>query len=381
MVVLARIARAVGADAPGNGVLIGGCGLAGPTGGPEAAPMPSSICVCLGSASDALRLAPVVHELRRRDAPHVVVAAGRPSRMLDDMLATFAIAPDIDLRSVARREAAGAALGGALAFARPGAVVLAAGTATALCAAPAAYSRGIPVAQIGGNRPAAPSACEGERRLLAHLATWHFAPDEAGRAALVADGVGPAAIEVTGSLVAQAVRGIAERDGLLARRTLAGPRRVLVVLRRGAGRDDADRATGGMVARLAERADVEIAIAAPWSPLLRDEVAAHENVRLLGCPRYASFVAALAASDLLLSDAADALEAAEAVGVTTVDAGDPALAGRAAERALDDDALHRPLRLVPGTSAEDGAAARIVARVARGRSAAIADPHSARLAA
>ena len=90
-------------------------------------------------------------------------------------------------------------------------------------------------------------------------------------------------------------------------------------------------------------------------------------MRLLGCPRYASFVAALAASDLLLSDAADALEAAAALGVPTVAAGDPALASREAERALDDDALHRPLRLVPGTAAEDGAAARIVARVARGR--------------
>jgi len=343
--------------------------------------MPPPIAVLLGSASEVLRLAPVVHALRHRDAPHVVVAAGRPSRMLDDMLATFAIAPEIDVRSVARGDAAAAALGGALAFARPQAVVLAAGTATALGATPAAFSRGIPVAQVVGDLPAAPSACKGERRLVAHLAAWHFAPDEAGRAALAADGVAPAAIEVTGSLVAEAVHGIAERDGLLARRTLAGPRRVLVALRRGAGRDDADRATGTMLARLAERADVEIAIAAPRSPLLRDAVAAHENVRLLGCPRYASFVAALAASDLLLSDAADALDAAVALGVPTVAVGDPALAWREAERALDDAALHRPLRLVPGTATEDGAAARIVARVTGARSGAAADAHSARLAA
>ena len=337
--------------------------------------------VLLGSAAEVLRLAPVVHALRRRDAPHVVVAAGRPSRMLDDMLATFAIAPQIDVRSVARGDAAAAALGRALAFVRPAAVVLAAGTATERDATPAAFSRGIPVAQVGGGRPAAPAAPAGERRLLAHLAAWHFAPDEAGRAALAADGVDPAAIEVTGSLVAEAVRGIAERDGLLARRPFAGPRRVLVALRRGAGRDDADRAAGAMLARLAERADVEIAIAAPRSPVLRDAVAGHENVRLLGCPRYASFVTALAASDLLLSDAPDALDAAVALGVPTVAAGDPALAGREAERALDDTALHRPLRLVPGTAAEDGAAARIVARVSAARSRAAADVHSARLAA
>jgi UDP-N-acetylglucosamine 2-epimerase (non-hydrolysing) len=302
--------------------------------------------------------------------------------MLDDMLATFAIAPQIDVRSVARADAVAAALGRALAFVRPSAVVLAAGTATERDATPAAFSRGIPVARVGGGRPAAPAAPAGERRLLAHLAAWHFAPDEAGRAALLADGVEPASIEVTGSLVAEAARGIAERDGLVAQhRTLAGPRRVLVALRRGAGRDDADRAAGAMLARLAERADVEIAIAAPRSPVLRDAVAGHENVRLLGCPRYASFVTALAASDLLLSDAPDALDAALALGVPTVAAGDPALAWREAERALDDTALHRPLRLVPGTAAEDGAAARIVARVSAARSRAAADVHSARLAA
>ncbi len=260
--------------------------------------------------------------------------------------------------------------------------MLAGGTSTALCATPAAFSRGIPVAQVGGGAGAAPFACEGERRLLGHLATWHFAPDEAGRAALVADGVDPAAIEVTGSLVAEAVRGIGEREGLLVRRMLAGPRRVLVALRRGAGRDDADRATGGMLARLAERADVEIAIAAPRSPLLRDAVAAHENVRLLGCPRYASFVAALAASDLLLSDAADALEAAAALGVTTVAVGDPvARVARGGARA-------RRRRVPPpacgscrGRPARTAPAARIVARVAGERRAAVADVHSARLAA
>jgi hypothetical protein len=141
-----------------------------------------------------------------------------------------------------------------------------------------------------------------------------------------------------------------------------------------------DAALAGAIARLAERADVEIAIAPPRSPLLRGAVAAHENVRLLGCPSYASFVAALAASHLLLSDAADALEAAAALGVPTVAVGDPAVAWREAERALDDDALHRPLRLVPATP-EDGAAARIVARVAGGTGAAAADVHSARLAA
>jgi UDP-N-acetylglucosamine 2-epimerase (non-hydrolysing) len=356
--------------------------------------VPPPIAVCLGSAAEALTLAPVVHALRRADAPHVVVATGRPTRMLDDMLATFAIAPEIDLRTVARADANVGAVGRALGFARPAAVVVAADGATALGATPAAFSRGIPVAQVGTGGPAAAFASAGERRLLGHLATWRFVPDEAAREELIADGADPATVEVAGGLVAEAVRGLAEGEGLLARRALAGPRRVLVALRRGGGRDDADGATGATLARLAERADVEIAIAAPRSPLLRGALAAHENVRLLACPRYASFVAALATSHLLLSDAPATLEAAAALGVPSVFAGDPEAARRDAERALDDETLpwplrvlpagetlHRPLRLLPAADAAHAAAARIVARVTSPPSATVADVHSARLAA
>jgi UDP-N-acetylglucosamine 2-epimerase (non-hydrolysing) len=347
--------------------------------------VPQPIAVCLAGASEILELAPVVHALRRRGAPHVVVATGRPTRMAEDMLATLAIEPGIDLRATggARTDAAAAALGAALAFARPAAVVVAAGAATAPAAAPAAFSRGIPVAQVGRGAPraGAPAGADGERRLVAHLATWHFVPDATARAALVADGVDPAAITVTGGTAGEAVRAIAERHGLLARRTVAGARRVLVALRRGAGREDADAAAGRMLARLAERADVDIAIAAPRSPVLRTALRAHENVTLLASPRYAAFVAALAESHLLLTDDPAAGEAAAALGVPVVVAGDPAVALRDAERLLDDDALHRPLRLVPAPAPEDGAAARIVARIAGARSAAGADVHSARLAA
>jgi UDP-N-acetylglucosamine 2-epimerase (non-hydrolysing) len=351
--------------------------------------VPQPIAVCLAGAPEVLELAPVVHALRRGGVPHVVVATGRPTRMAADMLATLAIEPAIDLRSSARVDAASAVVGAALAFARPAAVVVAADTATALVAAPAAFSRGIPVAQVAAGALDAAAgqvgpafARDAERRLVAHLATWHFAPDAAARGALVADGIDPAAIEVTGGTVCDAVRGIAERDGLLGRRPVAGARRVLVALRRGAGRDDADIAAGRMLARLAERADVEIALAAPRSPLLRAALRAHENVMLLGSARYADFVAALAASHVLLTDKPAALEAAAALGVPAVAVGDPAAALRDAERVLDDDALHRPLRLVPVAAADDGASQRIVARLTAGLGgAAVAEVHSARLAA
>src|SRR6185295_13106763 len=192
-----------------RGVSIGGTGLARRFGRPDPpAVLPSPIAICLGSASEALRLAPVVRELRRRDRPAVVVTVGRRTRMFDAVLETFAVERGVDLAPVLaehpaaeRAAAATRALGGAFGFVRPAAVVVQADTPTALCAAPAAFSRGIAVGQVEAGTIAAggrgPFAGDADRRLAGRLATWHFAPDAAARERLIGEGVDPGAIAVT----------------------------------------------------------------------------------------------------------------------------------------------------------------------------------------
>jgi hypothetical protein len=55
--------------------------------------------------------------------------------------------------------------------------------------------------------------------------------------------------------------------------------------------------------------------------------------------------AALAASHLVIADAPAARAAAAALGVPTIEPAAPALVLQEAERLLDDDAVHRPIRL------------------------------------
>jgi hypothetical protein len=107
----------------------------------------------------------------------------------------------------------------------------------------------------------------------------------------------------------------------------AGPRRVLVAVR-------STPAIGRVVARLAERADVEIAVATPCPGLhAADLLGIHENVTTIDRAR---FVAALASSHLLIADAPAARGAAAALGVPTVEAGGaPAGVLQHAERLLD----------------------------------------------
>jgi hypothetical protein len=116
-------------------------------------------------------------------------------------------------------------------------------------------------------------------------------------------------------------------------RPVAGPRRVLVAVRR--------TEVASAIARLAERADVEIAVAR--TPGLGEaDFAAHENVSLIGDDR---LFAALAASHLLIADAPAACAAAVALGVPTIEPGAPAAVLQQAERILDHDAPRRPIRL------------------------------------
>lgn len=106
----------------------------------------------------------------------------------------------------------------------------------------------------------------------------------------------------------------------------AGPRRVLVAVR-------STPAIGRVVARLAERADVEIAVATPG--LDTTDLGVHENVTTVDRAR---FVATLATCHLLIADAPAARGAAAALGVPTVAAnGTPAGVLQRAERLLDDD--------------------------------------------
>jgi UDP-N-acetylglucosamine 2-epimerase (non-hydrolysing) len=82
-------------------------------------------------------------------------------------------------------------------------------TTTALAGALAAFHRGLPIGHVEaglrtGDR-ASPFPEEMNRRLITRLATWHFAATARNRATLLAEGVEPARIFVTGNPVVDAI--------------------------------------------------------------------------------------------------------------------------------------------------------------------------------
>ena len=183
------------------------------------------VATVIGTRPEAIKLAPVVHEFRRR--PHafeqIVVATGQHREMLDQTLEVFDIEPDLDLDLMeADQSLAGLAartliaLEDAICYLRPDVVLIQGDTTTAFAGALAAFYSGVLVGHVeAGLRSfdrANPYPEEINRRLAGCVANMHFAPTERARANLLREGTPADSVYVTGNTVVDALAMIPVRD-------------------------------------------------------------------------------------------------------------------------------------------------------------------------
>lgn len=355
------------------------------------------ILACFGTRPEVVKMAPVVHELRRRGLPVVTVTTGQHREMLNQMLDTFEIVPEVDLalmspdQTLARLTSrAVSALDEVIADVRPSAVIVQGDTTTAFCGALAAFYQQVPVAHVeAGLRTgdlSNPFPEEANRRLIGQVTKWHFCPSPTARENLLLEGFSPAAIEVTGNTVIDAAQWIAGRLGERAPKA-HGIRRILVTMHRRESQGAGQREISRMLGRLADRPDVEIIFPVHLSPAVRvsvlPELESHAGVTLCDPLDYRTFISELAAADLVLTDSGGVQEEAPAFGVpvlvmrdTTerpegVEAGcavlcgtDPATIHHAAVKILDDADLYRRMASAQNPYGDGRAAERIVERLA-----------------
>ena len=180
------------------------------------------LVVILGTRPEAIKMAPVVRELRT--APQakgavrtLVLVTAQHREMLDQVLRFFEIEPDADL-DVMRpgQELAGLTarlvegLDKLLGEMAADLVLVHGDTTTALAGAIAAYYRKIPIGHIeAGLRTGlrySPFPEEMNRRLVDTLATHHFAPTPGAAENLRREGVADGSIVVTGNTAIDALR-------------------------------------------------------------------------------------------------------------------------------------------------------------------------------
>jgi UDP-N-acetylglucosamine 2-epimerase (non-hydrolysing) len=179
-------------------------------------PSGAPIAVVFGTRPEAIKLAPVVEELRRAGMPHLVVTTGQHAEMVDEVLRLFGIVAHAELGLLRPGQSLDAllaraveAVGRILEDRRPAAVVVQGDTTSMLGSTLAAFHHGIRVAHVeAGLRSgdvAQPFPEEINRRVASTIATWHFAPTERAAANLAREGIRDG-VHVSGNTVVDALQ-------------------------------------------------------------------------------------------------------------------------------------------------------------------------------
>jgi UDP-N-acetylglucosamine 2-epimerase (non-hydrolysing) len=299
-------------------------------------PADKSVLLVFGTRPEAIKLCPLIRELRSHQQWGVRICVTAQHRsMLDQVLEAFQVNPDYDLDIMRPNQTLAGltarileALEPVLADAAPDILIVQGDTTTTLAGALAGFYNRIPVAHVeAGLRtgdPAHPFPEEMNRVLTGRLADLHFAPTSRAAANLAAEGIPEARIHVTGNSGIDAVLYV--RDALESG-ALAGPqwpclderRRLIVVTshRRenfGPGFVREMRA----LARLAERPDVEIVYPVHRNPNVLGTahklLGGRANVHLLEPLPYVHFVDLLRQAYFLITDSGGIQEEAPSLG-------------------------------------------------------------------
>jgi UDP-N-acetylglucosamine 2-epimerase (non-hydrolysing) len=206
-------------------------------------------------------------------------------------------------------------------------VVVQGDTSTAFAAAYAAACERIRVAHLEaglrtGNRRE-PFPEEINRRLISQIADVHFAPTEDAARNLLAEGISPDDVWVTGNTAIDALRltfdhPVRLRDPELAR-TLDGDRVLLLTMHRRESWGEPIRRVATAVARLCA-SDPSLRVVVPLHPnpvvtgAFRDVLGEIDQVLLCEPLRYSEFVAAMNRADLVLTDSGGVQEEAPSLG-------------------------------------------------------------------
>lgn len=289
--------------------------------------MSKRIFVLFGTRPEAIKLFPVVKQLKAQGAFEVIVCVTAQHReMLDQVLKLVNIAPDIDLDLMEKNQSLDKlsarillSVGEALDRVRPDRVVVQGDTATAMIGSLAAYYRRIPVSHVeAGLRSGniyAPWPEEVNRKIVGSIADQHFAPTELAAGVLRKENVPSERVFVTGNTIVDAL--LTTRDLITTDRALAcrwddlkrrqGSRRMILVTthRRENFGGGMDRIADALL-QIVQREDVMVVLPIHLNPNVRDvlesRLAGHPRAIIIAPQEYADFVSLLSLAHIVLTD-------------------------------------------------------------------------------
>jgi UDP-N-acetylglucosamine 2-epimerase (non-hydrolysing) len=294
------------------------------------------VVTLFGTRPEIIKLAPVIAHLEADPAFEPInVASGQHTSLLYPLAEFFGVRIDFDLEVMQPGQTPGGVCGRALAaFAavlareKTDLVLVQGDTVTALAGALAGWFQRVAVGHVeAGLRSGdltSPFPEELNRRLITQLATYHFAATARNRATLLAEGVPPEAIFVTGNPVVDslhAVRGKAIASEALAEllRRTAGLRRLVLTTHRRESFGETLSANLAVLRRFVEgRADVALLFPVHPNPAVQGPATAllsgHDRIHLLPPLDYVDFISLLQHAWLIVSDSGGVQEEAPTLG-------------------------------------------------------------------
>lgn len=298
--------------------------------------MSPTVLTVFGTRPEAIKVAPLIRGIEASDnlrSRTLVTAQHR--EMLDQVNDLFGVEPDFDLNIMA----AGQTLNGiasrvigeldaVLAEAAPDAVLVQGDTTTVMGAAIAAFNRGIPVihleAGLRSGNIASPFPEEANRKLTSQVSSLHLAPTSRSRDNLLAEGIDPADVAVTGNTVIDALHlavamKVTPAEPKVADYVATDRPKLLVTTHRRENLGSAMESIGDALAELAAaRPELLILLPAHRNPLVREavlpRVAEFNNVLVTEPLSYGEFTTVMAASDVVLTDSGGIQEEAPSLG-------------------------------------------------------------------
>lgn len=266
------------------------------------------------------------------------MVTGQHREMLDQVLAVFGIRPTEDLHIMETGQtlthvtcAALEGLERVLHRLRPDVVLVQGDTTTTFAAALAAFYQRIPVGHVEAGLRSDdldnPFPEELNRRLTTVVSRWHFAPTRRARDRLLAEGVPPERVWLTGNTVIDALMEVAQRpnagpspslDAQLREMRQRGLRMILATAHRRESWGEPHRRVFGALRTLVERfEDVAVVLSVHPNPAVKreaqQELADAPRTVLLSPPDYVDFVHLLKSCYLVVTDSGGLQEEAPAL--------------------------------------------------------------------
>jgi len=287
-----------------------------------------------GTRPEAIKLAPLVLEMKKRpEFDPIVAVTAQHRQMLDQVLGLFDITPQYDLNLMKPNQTLEMILAGVfthlppvIAECKPDVVIVQGDTTTTFCGAKCAFTQHVPVAYVEAglrtNNKYSPFPEEINRRLTSVIADYHFAPTQTNRQHLLREGYDDKIIWVTGNTVIDALLHVTGREFEFDDPALADipGRLILVTAHRRESFGEPFRNLCHGLAQLARRyPDDTIIYPMHMNPNVRKPVAeileGIDNVRLIEPLDYEPFVHLLKKAHLVLTDSGGIQEEAPGLGI------------------------------------------------------------------